>query len=155
MRCRWGELLAVGVALTHPRLGGAQQVREIGIQTIGTFSSPAALVAGGYGALRTTGRTRLSLALGAGVSDRKVAWRGEILGHFLLSPEERRKAGFYVAGGVAGVEGAVGRGYLVLALGVEARPREASGWAAEVGFGGGFRVAMGYRWRWFPASAGQ
>jgi hypothetical protein len=112
-------------------------------------------VAGGFGALQTTGRTRLSLGFGAGVSDGELAVRGELLGHFLLSPEEHRKAGFYVAGGVAGVEGPVGRGYLVLTLGLEQAPGRRSGWAVELGAGGGVRVAAGYRWRRFPGISRQ
>jgi hypothetical protein len=148
MHCRWRDVLLVGAALTSAEPGAAQ-VREIGVGVVGTLSNPAAAVAGGYGALRT-GRTRFSVSLGAGFSDSEVMWRGELLGHFLLSPEERRKPGFYLAGGIAGVRGPVSRGYLVLTLGLEARPRQASGWAVEAGVGGGFRLALGYRWRWFP-----
>jgi hypothetical protein len=148
MRSRWRELLAAAVALPSP--GAAQQIRELGIQAVATASDPALGVAGVYGALRTTGRTRLSASLGAGVSGSQLAWRGELLAHFLLSPEERRRAGAYVAGGIAAVEGAVSRGYLVLTLGIEERPRASSGWALEAGIGGGVRVGLGYRWRWFP-----
>jgi hypothetical protein len=150
MRCRWRELLIVGATLTSTEQGTAQQVRELGIQAVGTFSDPGLAVAGGYGALRTSGRTRISATLGVGVSGGDLAWRGEVLGHFLLSPEERRKLGFYLAGGVAGVEGPVERGYLVLTLGVEERPGAGSGWALEAGVGGGVRVSLAYRWRRFP-----
>jgi hypothetical protein len=150
MRCRWRELLALGVSLTTPESGVAQGIREIGVVGIATSSDPVLAVAGVYGAYRTSGRARLSASLGAGISDGELAWRGELLGHFLLSPEERRKAGFYFAGGVAAVEGPVSRGYLMLTLGLEERPRTRSGWAVEVGFGGGFRLGLGYRWRWFP-----
>lgn len=155
MRCRWRELLVLGAALTSAESGAAQQIREIGIQAIGTLSDPALAVAAGYGALRTSGRTRLSASLGAGVSDGRLAWRGELLGHFLLSPEERRNPGFYLAGGIAGVWGARDRAYLVLTLGVEQRPRSPSGWAAELGVGGGVRAVLAYRWRWFPARPNQ
>ena len=147
MRCRWRELLVAGVALPSP--GAAQQVREIGIQAVGTASDPALAVAGIYGGLRTWGRTRVSLTLGAGIAGGELAWRGELLGHFLLSPEERRRAGVYFAGGIAAVEGALSRGYLVLTLGVEERPRSNSGWALELGAGGGARIGLSYRWRWF------
>ena len=158
MPCRWRELLVVGAALTSTEPGAAQQIREIGVQAIGTLSNPATATAGAYGAIRTTGRTRFSASLGAGVSDGELVFRGELLGHFLLSPQERRKAGFYFAGGIAGVEGAAGsalsRRYLVLTLGVEARPGAKSGWAFEAGVGGGVRLALGYRWRWFPGTPG-
>ena len=143
MRCRWRELFMATAALVWGHAGSAQVIRELGVQAIGTFSDPGLLVAGGFAALRTTGRTRLSLGLGAGASDGELAVRGELLGHFLLSPEEHRKPGFYVAGGIAGVEGAVGRGYLVLTLGLEQAPGSSSGWAVEVGAGGGVRVAAG------------
>ena len=151
----WRELLVVGAALTSSRPGTAQQVTEIGIHAIGTFSQPALAVAGGYGALRTLGRTRVSVSLTAGTSDGKLAARGELLGHFLLSPEEQRKPGFYLAGGIAGIGGVVDRGYLVLTAGVEQRPRGSSGWVVEAGIGGGLRVGLGYRWRRFPGLIAQ
>ena len=151
MLSRWRELVLAGAALTSARGGAAQQVHEMGIQAIGTFSDPVLGVVAGYGALRTLGRTRLSVSLGAGISDSKLAARGELLGHFLLSPEARRKPGFYLAGGVAGIAGTVDRGYLVLTAGMEQSPGRRSGWALEVGIGGGFRVGFGFRWRHFPA----
>jgi hypothetical protein len=151
MRCRWREWLVAGTALTPVQPGAAQQIRELGIGTVLTFSDPTLAVAGLYGAVRTSGRTRLSVSLGAGVSDGELAGRAELLGHFLLSPEERRRAGFYFAGGFAGVEGSVSRGYLVLTVGVEERPRASSGLALEFGVGGGVRIGVAYRWRWFPA----
>jgi hypothetical protein len=124
------------------------------MQAISTFSDPLLAVGGVYGALRTTGRTRVSLSLGAGTSGGKAAFRGELLAHFLLSPESLRP-GFYLAGGIAGVESKVDRGYLVLAAGLEQSPRGRSGWALEVGVGGGPRVALGYRWRWYTGGSDQ
>jgi hypothetical protein len=47
------------------------------------------------------------------------------------------------------VDGPVSRGYLVLTLGIEERPRSSSGWALELGIGGGARIGFGYRWRRF------
>jgi hypothetical protein len=155
MPCRWNELLVLGAVLTMSERGAAQQARELGIQVIGTFSDPALAVAGGYAALRASARTRISASLNAGVSDGEWAGRGELLGHFLLTPGERRRPGFYVAAGIAGVIGTVRRGYLVLTTGVETRPGTESGWALEMGVGGGFRVALGYRWRRFAGVATQ
>jgi hypothetical protein len=149
MRSRWCELVLIGSAVTLPDAVIGQQVREIGIQAIGTFSNPALGVLAGYGALRTLGRTRLSISLGAGSSDGRLAVRGELLGHFLLSPEARRRPGFYLAGGIAGVGGTVDRGYLVLTAGIEQSPGGTSGWTVEAGVGGGVRVSLGYRWRRF------
>ncbi|HEX5575380.1 MAG TPA: hypothetical protein VFX42_05855 [Gemmatimonadales bacterium] len=150
MRCRWRELLScVGTLLTAAP-AAAQQTREIGVQSIAAFADPAAVVAGVYGAWRTSGRTRLSASLGLGTAGGELAWRAEALGHFLLSPDERRRPGFYFAGGIAGVGGPVSRGYLVLIVGLEQRPQARSGWVLEAGVGGGFRLSAGYRWR-FPA----
>ena len=125
----------------------AQQAAEIGIQAIATASDPALGVGALYGALRTSNRTRLSVTGGVGGSAGELALRAELLGHFLLSPNKRKGTAPYFAAGVGAVGGPVDRGYLVLTLGVEQRPGGGSGWAAEAGVGGGFRVALGYRWR--------
>jgi hypothetical protein len=149
MPCRWGELLACGAALALARPAPAQEVREIGIQAIGTVSDPDLAVLGGYGALRTSTRTRVSAVVGAGIAGGDWVGRGELLGHFLLTPDHRKGPGFYLAGGIAGVLGAVDRGYLVLTAGLEDAPAAGSGWAVEAGIGGGFRVGLAYRWRHF------
>ncbi len=125
----------------------AQQGREIGIQAIGTASDPVLGVGAVYAAFRTSTRARLSLTAGAGASAGELALRGELLGHFMLSPNKRKGSGPYFAAGVAAVGGQVDRGYLVLTLGIEQSPGAESGWAAELGVGGGVRLALGYRWR--------
>jgi hypothetical protein len=150
MRSPWRELLLTVAILARAETGATQQIWEVGIQALGTSSRPVLAVVGGYGALRTSGRTRVSVSAGVGISDGDLAGRGELLAHFLLSPEERHRAGFYVAGGAAVVDGPVSRGYLVLTLGLEDRPRARSGWAVEAGLGGGVRLMLGYRWRRFP-----
>jgi hypothetical protein len=128
----------------------AQQVTEFGVMGIATASDPTLVVAGGYGAIRTSRRTRISAALGAGASDGRAAWRGELLAHFLLNPTRGWGVGVYGAGGLAAVGGAVDQGYLVLTLGLEARPGGRSGWFVEAGVGGGARLAAGVRWRHRP-----
>jgi len=134
----------------------AQQVREIGLQATATASDPALVIGGVSVALRTSLRTRISVAAGAGVSGEEAVWRGELLAHFLLNPDRQRGAGVYGAGGVAVVGGPMDQGYLVLTLGLEARPGGRSGWFVEGGVGGGARLAVGYRWRKRPAgSSGQ
>jgi hypothetical protein len=148
MRSRWAELLVAAGALSGaPSIATAQQGTEIGAQAIGTASDPGLAVLGGYAALRTSSRTRLSATLGAGVMAEELAWRGEALLHFLVSPARLRGPGFYLAGGLAAVEGPVSRGYLVLTLGLEDRPGAESGWAVELGVGGGPRLGLAYRWR--------
>jgi hypothetical protein len=147
MHFPWAELLVAACAAMSATPGNTQQVGEIGIQGIVTSSGPALVVVGPYGALRASGRTRISASVGGGASDGAFAWRAEALGHFLLSPDRRRGSGAYVAGGLAAVGGPVNRGYIVLTLGAEGRPGGSSGWVAEVGIGGGVRIGVGYRWR--------
>ena len=147
----WPELLLVGALIGVAPLA-AQQGGELGVQVVATASDPALAVAGVYGGVRTSARTRLSAAAGVGLSSGDAAFRGEVLAHFLLSPTQGVGPGFYFAGGLAAVEGPVSRGYLVLTLGLEDRPAAASGWGVEVGVGGGVRVMLGYRWRWLRAA---
>ena len=147
MALRW---LSAVAALAAAAPAGAQQVKELGIQTTGTLSDPALAVGGIYAAWRPAARGRIAAALGVGGSDGEVAWRGELLGHFLLAPRRRTGPGVYLAGGLAAVGGPADRGYLVLAVGIEDRPGGPSGWFAEAGVGGGARLSLGYRWRWLP-----
>jgi hypothetical protein len=142
----WADGLVASLLLAAQPLA-AQQVREIGLQATATASDPALVLGGVYGALRTSLRTRISVAAGAGAGDGDAAWRGELLAHFLLNPDRHRGVGVYGAGGLALVGGPVDEGYLVLTLGLEARPGGRSGWFVEGGIGGGVRLAAGYRWR--------
>jgi hypothetical protein len=152
MGSRWASVAGVWLAglVVCPRTTVAQSVPELGAIAMATASDPAIVAAGAYGGLRTSLRTRVSAAALAGVSQGEAAWRGELLAHFLLSPTRLRGAGVYGAGGIALVGGAVDRSYIVLTLGVEARPGASSGWFVEAGVGGGARLAAGYRWRRFP-----
>jgi hypothetical protein len=147
MALRW--LSAVAVLAAAPP-AGAQQVKELGIQVTGTLSDPALGAGGGYAAWRPSSRARISAAVGLGRSGGGTAWRGELLGHFLLAPNRRQSPGAYLAGGLAIVGGPADRGYLVLAVGLEDRPGGSGGWFVEGGVGGGARLSAGYRWRWFP-----
>ena len=148
MALRWLSAVAALAAAAPP--AGAQQVRELGLHATGTLSDPGLGVGGVYLGWRPARRARLSASAGLGTSAGEAAWRGELLGHFLLAPTRRQGAGVYLAGGVAAVGGAADRGYLVLALGVESRPGGSAGWFVEAGVGGGARLSAGYRWRWFP-----
>lgn len=125
----------------------AQRVSELGVHALVTTADPALAAGGVYGAVRPSRRLRIAVTAGAGTADGDAAARGELLGHFLLDPAGRSGAGVYAGGGIAGVTGPVDEGYLVLLFGLEARPGAASGWAVELGLGGGVRIAAGYRWR--------
>jgi hypothetical protein len=161
MASRWarpvaGAAIALLAAVAVPaRRLEAQRVVEYGVIAIATASNPALVVGGGTAALRTSSRTRLSAALGAGVSDGRGAWRGEVVAQFLLNPTRRAGVGAYAAGGVAAVGGPVDEGYLILALGLESRPGGHDGWFVEAGVGGGTRLAAGWRWRRWPRSGGR
>ena len=156
MASRWASPAAplLAAALISARPAAAQQVREVGVMAIATAADPSVVVGGVYGALRTSLRTRISAAAAIGASDGETAWRGELLGHFLLNPTRRDGVGLYGAGGIAVVDGPVDQGYLVVTLGLEARPGARSGWFVEAGVGGGARLAAGYRWRRPVAGAG-
>ena len=149
---RWGLFVAAVLVAGAPRGVEAQQVIEYGPQVTGTAAEPASVVAGGYAAIRTLGRTRFALMAGAGLGEGgEGAWRAEIAGHFLLNPRAQTGVGAYVGGGAAVADGGDGAdGYLVLLAGIESSPGRRSGWALEAGLGGGLRVAAGWRWRSFP-----
>ena len=152
MRSRWARLLALGIVAASP--AEAQRATELGLQAIGTASDPGLVVAGAYAGWRASRRVRVSAAAAAGASDGRAAWRGELLAHFLLAPGAKRGLAGYGAGGVAVVGGAVDEGFLVLTLGVESRPGARSGWFLEAGVGGGARLALGFRRRWFGRFGG-
>jgi hypothetical protein len=144
MRFGWASLLA---AAAHAAPARAQWVTELGLQAVMTTSTPVLVGGGLYAAARTSQRLRVALSLAGGVADDEAAGRGELAGHFLLNPAARNGIGAYAGGGVAGVVGPRDTGYLLLLLGVEARPGAAAGWALELGVGSGLRIAGGYRWR--------
>ena len=146
MICIWRSLSAVALAFGGP--AGAQTTLEAGGQVLVTTADPALAVGGLYGAFRASDRLRIAATVGIGVSSGRAAGRGELLAHFLLSPDARERPGVYVGGGIAGVTGAVDQGYVVALIGVEAKPGAVSGWAVEAGVGGGLRLAAGWRWRW-------
>ncbi len=146
MTWRWTSACAVLLAIGSS--AAAQQARELGVQATVLASSPAVAVAGLYGALRTTARTRLAVTAGVGATDGRFAWRSELLAHFLLNPRSTTRPGIYGGGGVAATgAGGQAKGYVVVLLGIEARPGGSSGWAVEAGLGGGLRAAVGWRWR--------
>ena len=148
MTWNWSSLIAVG-ALTGATPLVAQQVRDLGVEVLVTTADPALLSGGLWAAVHASRRLRLAATVSAGISDGEAAGRGELLGHFLLSPGETTRPGFYLGGGVAGVVGRVDQGYAVALIGIEQGPRRGSGWALEFGVGGGIRVTAGWRWwRW-------
>lgn len=126
---------------------------EVGVHGMATLAAPS-FVAGAlsYG-WRPGGRTRVTLMGAAGARDGSLTGRGELVLHYLLTPDRRRGVGFYGLGGIAGVTGRERSGYIVLGVGVESAPGGRSGWMLEGGVGGGFRLSVGWRRRWLHRSA--
>jgi hypothetical protein len=144
----WAVGAGVILALIAAPLG-AQTIKEWGIQALGALADPAFAGGGAYGALRFGDRTRAAVTLNPGVQDGQFAFRGELLGHLLINGRSKRPQ-VYALAGVAGVAGPTGRGWLVMGAGLEASPGGRSGWAVELGVGGGVRISAGFRWRRFP-----
>lgn len=82
--------------------------------------------------------------------------RTEVLGQFHLTPLELEGWGVYGGGGIAHAARAArsGRAYLVVFLGLERSPGGRRSWFIEGGLGGGYRMAVGLRWR-PPAAVGR
>lgn len=139
-------LLLLGAGATP---GAAQQLQgyELGFQGLLLLQDPVWSGGALHGAWRPGGGARFSLGLGLGSADGELSGRGELLAHFLLSPERASGVGPYAFGGAAVVTGSRHQGYLVLGLGLEGRPGGRSGWFLEGGVGGGARIAAGWRWR--------
>ncbi len=131
----------------------AQAPRELGIGAL-TLIRDSSLVGGAvYGALRISPRTRLALAGGLGGGPGGLGGRAELAGHFLLNPLDRQGWGIYGGGGLAVEQRGNTRGFVELLLGAESRPGSSHGWVIEAGLGGGVRLALGWRTRWFPHRA--
>jgi hypothetical protein len=153
---RRGPLLAL-LALAPwggPLAAQRRVVPEWGLH--GTFivadSGRAALLGGVGLGVRTLGATRLALSLDAGTMEHGLTGRGEVAVEYLLAPRAAHRIGVYAGGGLAGVVGQ-GRGQFFLGyVGIEESPGLPSGWALEVGMGGGFRLRAAWHWRRFPAT---
>jgi hypothetical protein len=103
-------------------------------------------------ARRPGGEGRFSLSVGGGDYDGATGIRLEGTAAFLLRPAERSGVGPYAGLGLAfdGAQGRRGAGYLTALAGVESAPGRRHGWYAELGLGGGVRLAFGHRWRMLP-----
>ena len=108
----------------------------------------------GVGASRPAG----TYARLVGVAAQGIAWKGgdvryaarlDLLGRFFLDPMANRSTAWYGSGGVSLVYDGFERWrpLLTLAIGVEGPARGPVSPAAEVGLGGGARVAIILRWR--------
>lgn len=89
----------------------------------------------------------VGLAVGAGVVRRGGGWegRGEVTMQLRFAAGAGSKPVWYLAGGVAGVTGPSGGGFLMAGAGVELPAGQGGGWWGEVGVAGGVRLAAGYQ----------
>lgn len=145
MTSTWGSVALAGVLLAVPAVVVAQRAQEVGLQLIATTDDPTAVVVGPSAAVRVARRVRLVGTAGLGGQGGDLAWRLEGVAHFHLHPDSHG-LGVYGGGGLALAGGRRTQGYLVVLLGIETSPGGGGGWTVEVGLGGGFRMAVGYRW---------
>ena len=138
------------LSLALPAILAAQHPREFGVEGIALLRDSSLVGGAVYGGLRVSHRMRLSLTGALAGGEGGLGARGELAGHFLLSPELQRGVGLYGGGGLALEQQDKTRGYLELIIGAETSPGAATGWMLEAGFGGGVRLALGWRARWFP-----
>jgi len=142
---RSGTLALVAV-LAAPGALQAQRGHDLQVHALGVIGARE-FVGGGVGAGVRLGRSvRLAGTGTVGWEEGdRLAGRGEALVGVHVTLGRGRGPGLYAGGGVAAqVAEADTRGYLALVVGVEGRPT-GGGWFAEVGVGGGARVALGYR----------
>ena len=143
--------LAAGVALPL-------RAQTVGATEIGAGATVVLAHRGFWGpelgvARRAGGQGRFAFAAACGDYERELGVRLEATAQFLLRPLERSGVGPYGGLGLAfvGSEGTRGASYLTALLGVEQRPGARVGWYAELGLGGGVRLAVGRRFRRFPS----
>ena len=99
------------------------------------------------------GEGRFALSAAGGDYEGVMGMRLQLTAQLLLRPAERNGVGPYAGLGLAfaGAEATHGAGYLTALVGVEQTPGRPAGWYAELGLGGGVRLAAGWRWRRFPS----
>jgi len=91
---------------------------------------------------------RIGVVVNAGDLEGSAAIRPELIGSFHLNPFKRQGVSPYAGGGVAAIfADETTREYIVALVGLESRPGRSLGWFAEVGLGGGARVAAGIQYR--------
>jgi len=117
------------------------------------------------GVARRVGQGRVALLGAGGWQDGGTALRAEARAQFLVLPASGGREGGGGAGGrttaaayyaglglaFAGAERRHGAAYLTVAIGVELAAWRTRGVYAEIGLGGGVRIAAGLRWRRVPA----
>lgn len=143
-------VLALATAALLPAVVVAQRATEWQVYGVGTVTG-ATFRGGGVGiGMRSGGRLRVAAAVAAGATSGEAAGRGEVLVSYHANPIKRRGVAPYVAGGLAvTATGQAATEFIVITIGLEARPGRRSGWFIEGGLSGGVRIAAGWRIRVF------
>lgn len=92
----------------------AQTPREFGVEGVALLRDSSLLGGAVYGGVRVSHRMRVGLTAGLGGGDGGLGARGELAGHFLLSPDLKHGVGLYGGGGLALEQQDDTRGYLEL-----------------------------------------
>ncbi len=138
--------LALLVGLVFPAPVSAQRGHDLQLHAIGLVGGRELVGVGGGAGLRFGRGLRAALVVSGGwLEPGRAGGRAELLATFHLAPFRRAGSTVYGGGGVAALAADSLRGYLVLLIGLEARPAAGGGWFAEAGIGGGVRLALGYR----------
>ncbi len=119
---------------------------SVGIQATLVGSDPAFEGVGGTVVKALDRQLRLTAGATVGRAGSETRGRGELALEYLFDPATRGWSP-RLAGGVAGVSGPRGGGYVLLEVGLEQRPRDRTGWRIDLGVGGGVRVAASFTWR--------
>ncbi len=127
----------------------AQSRSELQVWALAAASKPAFYGAGLGIAFRDEDRLRFALAAApGGYGNGAFGARADATLQFLLDPTRPSGAAIYGGGGLSlAARQGHATPYLLLVLGIEHAPGGPRGAFAEVGVGGGVRVAIGYRWR--------
>ncbi len=145
--------LLCGSALLWASPAEAQHITVWQLQALGTTAADHFVGAGAGWGVRNLGRLGFGITANAGDANGSLGARVEALTSFHFSPFRRRGVGGYGAGGLAvAVTDSSSREFLVLLVGLEARPGRRYGWFVEAGVGGGIRISAGVRLRRFPTT---
>src|SRR5256885_3731244 len=144
--------LAAGVAVSARAQAGSATEIGAGATVVlahRAFRGPEVGVA-----RRSGGQGRFAFTAACGDYERAPGVRLEATAQFLLRPAERSGIGPYGGLGLAfvGSDGARGASYLTALLGVDTGPGARAGWYAELGLGGGVRLALGRPFRRIASS---
>jgi len=146
---------ATGLAVGAPPPAGGQALRatELGAGATAVLAHRAFWGPELGAARRSGGQGRFAFTAACGGYDRALGVRLEATAQFLLRPVERSGAGPYGGLGLSfvGSQDTRGASYLAALVGVESAPGARAGWYAELGLGGGVRLAVGRRVRRFPS----